>query len=129
MRCFLYAMVITVAFSLGAAPAIAGKRVALVIGNQDYVLDKLDLKNPHNDIAHVAAALEKVGFEVALVKDAGLGNLQIALRRYTRKLRRAGSGAIGFLYYSGHGAVNDAGQAHIGVSPRAWARRFPFRRH
>ena len=129
MRRFLLAMIATTALAVGAAPAIAEKRVALLIGNKDYSLDKLDLKNPHNDIAHVAAALKKVGFEVTTVKDAGLGNLQIALRRYTRKLRRAGSGAIGFLYYSGHGAVNDAGQAHIGVSPRAWARRFPFRRH
>ncbi|GBF27065.1 hypothetical protein MnTg02_02110 [bacterium MnTg02] len=91
---------------IGEAQA-AGKRVALLIGNKDYALDKLDLKNPHNDIAHVAAALEKVGFEVALVKDAGLGKLQRELRRYTAKLRRAGSGAIGFFYYSGHGAVND----------------------
>ena len=107
MRRFLYAMIVTVALALGAAPAIAEKRVALLIGNKDYALDKLDLKNPHNDIAHVAAALKKVGFEVTAVKDAGLGKLQISLRRYTRKLRRAGSGAIGFFYYSGHGALNE----------------------
>ncbi len=89
MRRFLCAMIVTAALGSGAAPAIAEKRVALLIGNQDYALDKLDLKNPHNDIAHVAAALKKVGFEVTAVKDAGLGKLQIALRRYTRKQRGA----------------------------------------
>jgi len=93
-------------FSIAGAEA-AEKRIALLIGNKDYVLDKLDLKNPHNDIARVAAALEKVGFEVSTVKDASLGKLQIALRRYTRRLRNAGPGAIGFLYYSGHGALNE----------------------
>ena len=79
MRRSLYAMIVTVALGLGAAPAVAEMRVALLIGNKDYALDKLDLKNPHNDITHVAAALEKVGFEGTLVKDAGLGKLQIKI--------------------------------------------------
>ena len=67
MRRFLYAVIVMAALGLGAAPAIAEKRVALLIGNKDYALDKLDLKNPHNDIAHVAAALKKVRFDVTLV--------------------------------------------------------------
>jgi len=46
-------------------------RVALLIGNQGYSSKIGPLKNPQNDIALIGAALEKVGFTVTLVKDAG----------------------------------------------------------
>ena len=42
--------------------AHADGRSALLIGNQSYSEKVGPLKNPHNDIALVGAALEKVGF-------------------------------------------------------------------
>jgi hypothetical protein len=92
-----------------AAPvsaAFAEGRLALLIGNQGYS-DKIGrLKNPHNDIALVGAALENLGFTVSLVKDAGYKRMDIALRTYIDRVRRAGEGAISFVYYSGHGAAD-----------------------
>lgn len=94
-------------FALTSASAHAAKRVALLIGNQDYQIDSLDLENPHNDVVAIGKALKQVGFEVRIVKDAGLGKLHREINRYTKTLKRAGDNAIGFFYYSGHGALND----------------------
>jgi len=81
------------------------KRIALVIGNQAYDDTVGVLKNPHNDIAMVAAALKTQGFEVLPpLKDARRTALLGAVRELAARLRVAGPGAIGFLYYSGHGA-------------------------
>lgn len=93
---------------LCAAPASAKKRLALLIGNQDYKLDSLDLSNPHNDVAAIGKALSRVGFEVRIVRDAGYGRLRKAVNRYAKRLQKAGNDAIGFFYYSGHGALNEA---------------------
>ena len=79
----------------------------MLIGNQDYNLDQLDLQHPHNDVAVVGAALKQVGFDVRIVRDAGFGRLQKEVNRYTKRLRRAGKDAVGFFYYSGHGALNE----------------------
>jgi Caspase domain len=62
------------------------------------------LKNPHDDIALVNAALEKLGFNVTLIKDAGYKRVETALRTHIQQVRRAGKDAVSFLYYSGHGA-------------------------
>jgi formylglycine-generating enzyme required for sulfatase activity len=91
-----------------ATDAQAAKRIALLIGNQDYRINSLNLKNPHNDVNSIGRALTKVGFKVRIVKDAGLGKLHRELNRYTKSLKRAGKDAIGFFYYSGHGALNDS---------------------
>ena len=51
--------------------AHAESRFALLIGNQAYSDRVGPLKNPHNDIALVGAALERLGFKVTRIKDAG----------------------------------------------------------
>src|SRR5262245_43184787 len=84
--------------------AHAERRIALLIGNQTYAPALGALKNPHNDVDRLAAALRKIGFEVASVKDAGFADINRELNAYVRKLRTAGRGAIGFFYFSGHGA-------------------------
>ena len=82
------------------------KRFALLIGNQAYDASVGALKNPHNDIELVAKALEKQGFEVLpTVKDARRSVILGAVRELTRRLTVAGPGAVGFFYYSGHGAA------------------------
>jgi uncharacterized caspase-like protein len=89
-----------------AAWAQAEKRIALLIGNQSYTSEIGRLANPHNDVAQVGAALAKIGFEVISVKDAGYADLNRAVNGYIRRLNAAGPGAVGFFYYSGHGAQN-----------------------
>src|SRR5215813_956560 len=82
-------------------------RLALLIGNQSYGADVGPLKNPQNDVALLERALTSIGFKVTTVKDVGFASLYQAVNAYARRLRAAGPGAVGFLYYSGHGAAND----------------------
>ena len=90
-----------------ASPALAAKRIALLIGNQDYRRGVGKLVNPLNDIKLVGDALRKVGFEVLTpVENATRVEILDALDRYTGKLQDAGSDAIGFIYYSGHGIAS-----------------------
>jgi hypothetical protein len=95
-------------FSLLLLPlgAHAEERLALLIGNQSYAEKVGPLKNPHNDIALVGAALEKVGFKVTRIKDAGYKAIDTALKRHIQQVRRAGKDSISFVYYSGHGAAD-----------------------
>ncbi len=94
---------------LAAAPAHAQQqpaKIALLIGNQGYDRSVGELTNPHNDIAVIGAALAKQGFRVRPpVKEARRSVILGAVRELVRQLNAAGAGAIGFLYYSGHGAA------------------------
>ena len=94
-------------FCLLAGPALAQKRIALLIGNQDYKPGVGRLVNPLNDIGIVGDALRKVGFEVLKpVTNATRADILDALDRYAAKLKQAGPDAIGFVYYSGHGIAS-----------------------
>ena len=85
------------------ASALAEKRIALLIGNEAYASQIGQLANPHNDVALLEQTLKGLDFEVAILH-AGLGALTRAINAYSRRLQAAGPNAIGFFYYSGHGA-------------------------
>jgi uncharacterized protein len=82
-----------------AAPANAGKRVALVIGNGDYS-GQTQLKNPAHDASDIAAALEGLGFEV-------ISGLNLDKHGFDDKLHEFAKSAVGadvaLFFYSGHG--------------------------
>ena len=84
--------------------AQAEKRMALLIGNEGYTGEIGRLVNPHNDVALIEQTLKSLGFEVVTVRDAGLGGLTRAVNAYARRMQAAGPRAVGFFYYSGHGA-------------------------
>jgi len=84
----------------------AEARIALLIGNQAYTPKVGVLRNPHEDVAVVGAALKQLGFQVTTLKDAGYRDLDIAIKRFIADVRSKGRGAISFFYYSGHGAAN-----------------------
>jgi uncharacterized caspase-like protein len=86
--------------------ARAEARIALLIGNQAYNAKVGPLQNPNNDIILIGAALEKLNFKVALVRDADYRSTNPAIKRHIAALRREGQGAINVFYYSGHGAAN-----------------------
>ena len=88
-------------FATGAA---AQEKFALLIGNQGYKETVGPLRNPHNDVSVVAAALDKLGFKITVVKDAGYKTIDTALKTHIQQVRRAGKDTISFFYYSGHGA-------------------------
>lgn len=82
-------------------------RIALVIGNQNYTKEVGPLTNPHNDVNLVKKALEQLGFTVLPpMKDATRKQMLSSTKALAQKLRAAGPGAIGVLYYSGHGFAN-----------------------
>ena len=89
-----------------AATAREPARLALLIGNQAYAKKVGPLKNPHDDVRLVGAALTKLGFKVTVLEDAGYREMDTAIKRYVANVRRAGRGALSFFYYSGHGVAN-----------------------
>jgi hypothetical protein len=98
--------------------ALAEKRMALLIGNEAYARQIGQLANPHNDVALLEQTLKGLGFEVDTVRDAGLGALTRAINAYSRRLQAAGPHAIGFFYYSGHGASDGSTNYLIPVDVR-----------
>ena len=80
-----------------ASPAWAAQRVALVIGNADY-LHAPALATPLNDAADVGAALERLGFAVTRIDDAD----QVTLLRSIRALATAAESAEqALVFYAG----------------------------
>jgi Caspase domain len=88
------------------------KRIALLIGNQSYAPEIGALANPRNDVELLERTLKGLGFEVAVERDAGLGALARAVNAYARRVHSAGPNAVGFFYYSGHGA-QDGGTNYL----------------
>ena len=84
-------------------------KIALLIGNGAYTGAISKLKNPLRDIETIKKALLKTGFQernIIMVRNGGFRAIHKAVGRYIRRLKRSGRNAIGFFYYSGHGAVN-----------------------
>ena len=91
--------------------AKAEPRLAVVIGNEAYPPEVGALSNPHEDAGKVAQALESVGFEIigGVREDADRTEIWNAILALQRALKAAGPDAVGFVYYSGHGASFETG--------------------
>ncbi len=77
-----------------------GRRVALVIGNSDYV-HAAKLSNPARDAQAVAASLRAIGFETVMVgSDLSREQLVGRLREFAREAEKADWAMV---YYAGHG--------------------------
>ncbi|MBO6718063.1 MAG: caspase family protein [Rhizobiaceae bacterium] len=92
--------------SLRNAPAIGGpaqaggqKRVALVIGNNDYA-DLPDLNKAVGDATTIAAALRDLGFSVTSLENVGVDDFDAALAGFYSTIDK---GDIAFFFYAGHG--------------------------
>ncbi len=82
-------------------------RIALVVTNQSYNQPGAALTNTHRDGELVQSALEKVGFKVFVARDtANEAALLTAIGEHVQRLAEAGPDAVGFVYYSGHGAAD-----------------------
>jgi len=62
-------------------PAHAAHRVALVIGNSDYI-NTIPLANPSNDANDIAKSLRALGFEVILGNNLDRKDTEDALQRF-----------------------------------------------
>jgi hypothetical protein len=84
---------------IAAAPALAEKRVALVIGNAAYK-HAPGLANPKNDAEAVAAALKRLKFEVIFGTDLDKSGMERLLRRFSDAIEKAD---VAVAFYAGHG--------------------------
>lgn len=81
-----------------APPAARESRIALVIGNGAY--REVPLKNPPHDAQAMAKALQECGFQVQVLVDASLPQMESALRTFGQRLK---TGGVGLFFYAGHG--------------------------
>ena len=85
------------------------QRVALVIGNNDYLGRLSKLNNPINDARALKTILEKRGFEVIYTEDGGKKAMKENLDKFYSKIKKGG---VGMFYFSGHGIEVD-GQNYL----------------
>ena len=79
--------------------ADAGRRVALVIGNSNYV-NFPKIPNPRNDAEDLAAALRNLGFDVLLGTDLKRTDMEDIFIRFAKKARESDTALV---FYAGHG--------------------------
>ena len=107
------AMLAVVVFA-SATVALADGRVALVVGNSTYAhIGRLP--NPENDAVDMAAALQRLGFEVTTELDADRVSLTEALRAFTR---RSAGADVSLVFYAGHGIEMDGTNYVVPVDAR-----------
>ena len=96
------------------AVALAGGRVALVVGNSTYThIGRLP--NPDNDARDISAALRRLGFEVTTEFDTDRVELNEALRAFTRQSAGAD---VSLVFYAGHGIEMDSVNYLVPVDAR-----------
>jgi uncharacterized caspase-like protein len=92
------------AVCLASQSALAGKRVALIIGNSSYQ-NVAALPNPANDAAAITELFRKASFDVVESRrDLKYMEMRRALRDFTDKARGAD---IAVIYFAGHGLEVD----------------------
>ncbi|WP_373030149.1 caspase family protein [Sulfitobacter sp.] len=84
---------------IGANPALAERRVAMVIGNSDYQ-HATRLPNPQNDAKAISAKLTTLGFDVFLHENLGGQDFRVALGAFAEEALRAD---LAVVFYAGHG--------------------------
>lgn len=82
--------------------AFAEKRVALVIGNSEYLL--APLTNPKNDADDITAALQRLQFEVTERKDLSVHKFDETIDSFTSLAKGAD---VALFFFSGHGVQID----------------------
>ncbi|MBR1126013.1 caspase family protein [Bradyrhizobium lablabi] len=90
--------------SLHSQPALAERRVALVIGISNYQAVP-QLTNPASDAAAMSALFKRAGFDVIEQgRDLGISDLRKAIRQFSETSRDADMAVV---YYAGHGIEVD----------------------
>jgi hypothetical protein len=75
------------------------KRLALIIGNSDYLHANV-LKNPVNDARAMSTVLESLGFKVIKIENADNRQMKMSIDQFGKELEQYN---IGLFYYAGHG--------------------------
>jgi len=89
-------------------PAHAEKKVALIIGNEDY--DHFaDVRGAGPGAVAISGAFERLGFAVTLVRNADASTLRSGLEQFAIA---AGDAAVSAVYFAGHGLQVD-GETYV----------------
>ncbi len=92
-------------FALAQA-ARAESRVALVIGNSAYQVNK-PLNNPVNDAQAVSQMLNQAGFEVVMAFDLTRDIMKQTVEEFAARVLEKGNNTVAMVYYAGHGIQAD----------------------
>ena len=92
-------MIAALAWLAGSAAAQEQRRIALVIGNDDYE-EILSLQKAVNDAEAISARLSGMGFEVVTATNIGRRAMSRAVREFEKMIR---PGDMTLFYYAGHG--------------------------
>jgi carboxyl-terminal processing protease len=101
-RRFAFLAAVAAVFLSASFPALADKRIALVIGNSNYQ-NVARLENPRNDAALMATTLRGLGFTLvgdAPQLDLDKAALDLAVQNFGTALQGAD---VAMFYYAGHG--------------------------
>src|SRR5262249_45036010 len=110
-----YSLFLAAALLLAGGPALADKRVALVIGNAAYQ-NAPRLPDPVNDGTTIAGTPKDAGFDVVDSRhDMPAADTRRALRDFADRARDAD---IAVVYYAGHGIEVDGGNYLIPVDAK-----------
>lgn len=93
------AVAVALLLVVGCLPALAERRVALVIGNSAYRAAPA-LANPRNDAEDIAAVLQRLGFETLTALDADRTAMEKAAEEFAARTETAD---VALFYYAGHG--------------------------
>jgi formylglycine-generating enzyme required for sulfatase activity len=80
-------------------PAASSRRVALIVGNNDYH-NQQPLRNSVNDAVSMGDALRGLGFEVDVERNVSMPQFEEAADKFIASVR---PGDVALFYYSGHG--------------------------
>jgi uncharacterized caspase-like protein len=107
---FISLALLVAATFCGVSPAAAQaqKRIALVIGNNEY-RSVSALKNPTNDAADVTAALTRLDFEVQQVRNGTFDDMRKGLLEFARRARGS---EFAIIFFAGHG-IEVGGQNYL----------------
>jgi len=94
--------IVALLIASAAKVALAGTRVALVIGNSNYALAPLD--NPKNDADDLTLALQRLQFDVTERKNLTIREFDQAIEAFETAAKDAD---VALFFFSGHGVQID----------------------
>src|ERR1700682_3187755 len=101
-RSYVFLAAVAAAFLSAPFPALADKRIALVVGNSNYQ-NVARLENPRNDATLMATTLRSLGFTLVgdgPQLDLDKAALDLAVQKFGSTLQGAD---VAMFYYAGHG--------------------------
>jgi caspase domain-containing protein len=102
----LAGLLVSAAVLLGASPALAENRLALVIGQSAYKSVPV-LPNPANDARAMTQLLTESGFQVVSASDLSQNELRAKVSEFAGDVAAKGADTVALVFYAGHGLQVD----------------------